>query len=54
MSCGDCPVCGGLLGPLDPGQDKHPLCAWSTPEDWRIIDAWVRGPLGREGQLGSE
>jgi hypothetical protein len=46
-----CGVCDGLLGPLPMGSRYHPLCAWATPEDWRVISAWFNGA---GGGMGSE
>lgn len=41
----DCPVCAGLLGPLDPGEERHRFCAWARTEDWLALLPWLDGSL---------
>lgn len=41
----DCPVCAGLLGALDPGEERHRFCAWARAEDWLALKPWLDGTL---------
>lgn len=40
-----CPVCTGLLGDLQFGEQRHTFCSWAGPQDWAALRPWLTGTL---------